>query len=156
MSWLQIWAVTHGMVFGGLALLLCAAAAGLLWARESRRSLPAALAGAALFAWAAVLSGTYSIHPAYRAGTPDSPKSRLLADPATRGWHELAMEWKEHVAWLSPFLLTAAAFVARRRRAEMAADASTRRAAWGLLAAGFAAAAAAGALGSLIARQAPL
>lgn len=155
MTWLQIWAVTHGMGFGGVALLLCAAAAGLLWARENR-VLPAVLASAALFVWAAVLSGTYSIYPAYRAGAPDSPKSRLMADPATRGWHAFAMEWKEHVAWLAPFLLTAAAFVTRRRRTELAADVSARRATWLLLATGFAAAFAAAVLGSLITRKAPL
>lgn len=155
MTWMQIWAVTHGMVFGGLTLLLCAGAAGLLWARDGRALSPV-LVGAALFAWAAVLSGTWSIYPAYRAGAPDSPKSRLMADPSTRGWHEFAMEWKEHIAWLAPFLLTAAAFVAWRRRAELAADASTRRAIWLLQAGGFAASAAAAALGSLITRQAPL
>jgi hypothetical protein len=38
----------------------------------------------------------------------------LLSDPHTAGWHELGMEWKEHVAWMAPILMTMAAWVLMR------------------------------------------
>lgn len=41
----------------------------------------------------------------------DYPQRLLLSDPRTAGWHTLGMEWKEHVAWFAPILMTAAAFV---------------------------------------------
>jgi hypothetical protein len=34
----------------------------------------------------------------------------LVADPNTAEWHEFAMEWKEHAAWIVPLLATAVAF----------------------------------------------
>jgi nitric oxide reductase large subunit len=32
----------------------------------------------------------------------------------TSGWHSLGMEWKEHVAWLTPISITMAAVVVRK------------------------------------------
>jgi hypothetical protein len=58
-----------------------------------------------------VISGTWIVYPWYREEIPESPKSLLLADPDTADWHEFAMEWKEHVAWLAPMFATAAAFI---------------------------------------------
>jgi hypothetical protein len=53
-----------------------------------------------------VITGTRVVYPWYRDPAPDSPRSVLLADEATVDWHEFGMEWKEHVAWLSPILAT--------------------------------------------------
>jgi hypothetical protein len=39
------------------------------------------------------------------------PQRLLLADPHTAGWHTLGMEWKEHVAWMAPILMTMVAWV---------------------------------------------
>lgn len=39
------------------------------------------------------------------------PGSILLANPATKDWHNFAMEWKEHIAWLAPILATVVAFI---------------------------------------------
>jgi hypothetical protein len=39
------------------------------------------------------------------------PQRLLLADPRTAGWHTLGMEWKEHVAWMAPILMTMVAWV---------------------------------------------
>jgi hypothetical protein len=62
-------------------------------------------------AWLTVLTGTWVVYPWYRAKSPDSPRSQLLANPATKDWHEFAMEWKEHIVWISPILATIAAFI---------------------------------------------
>ena len=40
--------------------------------------------------------------------TPESPRSRLLADPGTKQWHDSGV-WKTHVAFMAPILATAAA-----------------------------------------------
>jgi hypothetical protein len=58
-----------------------------------------------------VVTGTWIVYPWYRDPAADSPRSTLLADPSTSTWHTFGMEWKEHVAWLSPILATAAAFI---------------------------------------------
>jgi hypothetical protein len=70
--------------------------------------------------WGAVISGTWLVYPGYRAEPPEGaattayPKADLLANEHLAFWHEFGMEWKEHVAWLTPFLATAVAFVAIR------------------------------------------
>jgi predicted membrane protein len=70
--------------------------------------------------WGAVVSGTWFVYPGYRAEPPEGaetlayPKADLLANGDMAFWHDFGMEWKEHVAWLTPFLATAVAFVAIR------------------------------------------
>jgi hypothetical protein len=44
----------------------------------------------AAMAWAIVLIGVWMLLPWYGEDTPGSPRSRLLADPSTRQWHEFA------------------------------------------------------------------
>jgi hypothetical protein len=117
------------MGFGGLYLLACSGALVELWRRYS----PAAqapvsardeiffriyLAAMTLLAWVAVLSGTYIIYPWYRAAAPpgtvnlaDYPQRLLLSSLSTIAWHSLGMEWKEHVAWLTPISITMACAV---------------------------------------------
>src|SRR5208282_923807 len=91
----------------------------------------------AALAWLSVILGTYVVYPWYRAKPPagtggamlsEYPKYSLLASPRTADWHEFAMEWKEHVAWLAPILATAVAFVVTRYRNRLAADTALRRA----------------------------
>ena len=62
----------------------------------------------AVASWGTVIIGTYIINPWYRAKLPDSPKSLLLANPNTADRHNFGMEWKEHIAWISPMLATVA------------------------------------------------
>jgi len=70
-----------------------------------------------VLAWAAVLTGTYVIYPWYRAVPPagvalaDFPQALLRSNASTVGWHTLGMEWKEHVAWMAPILMTMVAWV---------------------------------------------
>jgi hypothetical protein len=118
----------------------------------------------ALLAWLTVILGTYVIYPWYRAKPPvgttgarlaEYPKYLLLSSPRTADWHEFGMEWKEHLAWLSPILATAVAFVAWRYRQHLAADLHLRRALLILYGLAFFAAAWAGLLGALINKAAP-
>jgi hypothetical protein len=77
----------------------------------------------AIVAWLTVWSGTFIAYPWYRAVPPegldravqsdalkDFPRYWLLASEKTAEWHRFGMEWKEHVAWIAPFLSTAVAF----------------------------------------------
>lgn len=124
-----IWTLLHGMGFGGLYLLACSGAVVELWRRYSPAA-PAPVAerdemflrvyliAMAVLAWLTVLSGAYVIYPWYRAVPPAGasvlaafPQRLLQSSPDTSGWHSIGMEWKEHVAWLTPISITMAAGV---------------------------------------------
>jgi len=105
-------------------VFLLAFAGGLeaLYSLRPRESTPSAIVGRvrrlkvgavsmAVAAWGTVITGTWVVYPWYREPIPDSPRSLLLADPDLEEWHHFAMEWKEHVAWLSPVLATVVAFI---------------------------------------------
>ncbi|GAN76647.1 hypothetical protein [Acidisphaera rubrifaciens] len=125
--------VLHGMCFGALFLLAfsgalvglyrMAAGATVALPRRDQRLFAAYLVVMVVLGWAAVLSGAYVIYPWYRAIAPagadlhDFPQRLLLSSPATSGWHDLGMEWKEHVAWIAPITMTMAAYVFVRYRA---------------------------------------
>jgi len=96
----------------------------------------------AVAAWATAITGTWLVYPGYRAEPPhpatptaliDHPKSSLLADADTAIWHNLGMEWKEHVGWLVPILVTIVAYLAVRHRELLTHDRRMRRLATGLL-----------------------
>jgi hypothetical protein len=138
----ELWLLVHigvGVTFlhafaGGIATLVDS---GMLRFRETRlkRSLRAwSTLVMAAFVWLAVVSGTWLVYPGYRAVPPAGagdlaayPKAALLADPKLGFWHDLAMEWKEHVAWIAPFLATAVAFVVIRHAPQVATDGRLRR-----------------------------
>ncbi len=63
----------------------------------------------AVVAWLTVFTGSWIVYPWYRA-EPDGAKFQLLANSSTADWHNFAMEWKEHIAWIAPLLATAVAF----------------------------------------------
>ena len=96
------------------------------------------------------------VHPWYREDIPESPRSQLLANPDTDGWHTFAMEWKEHVAWIAPMLATAAFFVAAYYGRDLIRHQPARRIAMTLFVGAFAVAAIAGVLGALITKKAPV
>src|SRR5438093_11912372 len=106
----ELWTILHGLIFGSLFLLAFAGGlAGLYSLRPEwvtvagiRERLRRLLAGTWLMAVAAcvtVLSGAYIVYLWARAKAPDSPRSLLVAPPATNLWHNLGTESKEHVAW---------------------------------------------------------
>ncbi len=161
------WGLIHGMGFGAVFLLAFAGGlAGLYSLRpqlitaqgvtERMRRLKVGVVAMALAAWGTVLTGTWVVYPWYRSSAKDSPRSVLLADSATKGWHEFGMEWKEHVAWLSPILATVAAFIVVYYGVNLIRHDRVRKTALTLFILAFAFAAVAGTMGALITKTAPV
>jgi hypothetical protein len=124
----ELWTLIHGTGLGALFLLAFAGdlagfyslrpesltAAGL---RERIVRLDVGTAVMAVAAWLTVISGTWIVYPWYRARPPEGmanleayPRSYLLADERLAEWHHFGMEWKEHIAWIAPYLATVVAF----------------------------------------------
>jgi hypothetical protein len=161
----EFWALIHGFVLGGLFLVAFTGGLAEIWTeraawetpsglREKARRLSVGMTTMAVVAWLTVITGTWIVYPWYREEDPESARSQLLADPDTADWHEFAMEWKEHIAWIAPMLATVAAFIVLYYRSDLARNAVARRLAIGLFIAAFAIAAIAGALGALITKNA--
>jgi hypothetical protein len=122
----------------------------------------------AVIAWLVVITGSFIVYPWYRAGASDvcegvkqlaascGPKWHLLATSNKADWHNFAMEWKEHVAWIAPMLATAVAFIVAYYGASLANRPGIRRATIILFSLAFVVAAAAGLLGALITKAAPV
>jgi hypothetical protein len=164
----EAWAVLHGMGLGAAFLLAYTGGwvalvglrrdglteAGL---RREMAPLKGWLWGMALISWATALSGTLRVYPWYR-GTPPpgapplvpDPRSRLLANPRTAGWHEFGMEWKEHVAWVAPITSTAVAAAVTHYGPALADRERERRTLLAWYHVSFLAAAVAGVLGAFI------
>jgi hypothetical protein len=170
----EAWTAAHGMIFGALFLLAFAGGLAGLWSlrpewvtragvSERMLRLKVGVTGMALVAWVTTITGTYIVYPWYRAKPPQGttdlthyPKSLLLATSGKAEWHKFGMEWKEHVAWLSPMLATAAAFIVLYYGNQLIVDRRLRWAAIVLFVAAFAAAGAAGLMGAFITKAAPL
>ena len=170
----SLWTLVHGMGFGALYLLACSGALALLYLRFSAdaqtHSLPAQdrflgiyLTAMAALAWLTVLSGTYIIYPWYRAAPPAGtknlaafPRSLLLSNPATAQWHTVGMEWKEHVAWIVPIVITAAAVVAVQYGRDIAHHPRLRTALLSFVAVSLFAAGVAGFFGAMLDKNAPV
>jgi len=170
----ETWAALHGMVFGSLFLLAFAGGLAGLWSlrpewvtisglRERMLRLKLGVTSMALIAWVTVITGTWIVYPWYRAAPPqgttdftDYPRSLLLATPGKEDWHTFGMEWKEHIAWASPILATAVAFVVLYYGSQLIVDKRLRMLTIGLFVAAFAAAGVAGLLGALITKAAPV
>lgn len=126
--------VLHGLGFGALFMLAFSGALVELF----RLSLPgrqysiggweqtllgAFLIGMVILAWLTVFSGAYVIYPWYRAVPPEGvtdlaeyPRRLLLSSGATSEWHNIGMEWKEHVSWIAPIAMTMVAYVTWKYR----------------------------------------
>jgi hypothetical protein len=170
----SFWTLVHGMGFGALYLLACSGALALLYLRFSTnvqthaspvsdRLLGIYLTAMAALAWLAVLSGTYIVYPWYRAATPVGtanltpyPRALLLSHPATRQWHLIGMEWKEHVAWLAPIAITMAAFVAIKYARHLKSHPQLRNALHGFVLGSLLAAGIAGFFGAMLDKNAPV
>jgi hypothetical protein len=170
----ESWGVIHGLIFGALFLL---AFSGGLYSLYGLRSEWLTAAGLkekssrlslwtwvmAAIAWLTVLTGTYIVYPWYRAKPPQGasdltnfPRSLLLADPSTAGWHNFGMEWKEHIAWLVPIAATIVAYIVSKYGSKLANEPRIRNAAAWFLVIAFVAAAVAGGLGAFITKAAPV
>jgi uncharacterized membrane protein len=112
-------------------------------------------------AWATVITGTWLVYPGYRAKPEpgesliDYPQKSLQADDATAVWHDFGMEWKEHVGWVVPALVTVVAFLALRHRTVLEQNSRVRRLAAGMLLVSLVASIIAAGLGAVINIVAP-
>ena len=79
-----------------------------------------------------------------------------MSNPATAGWHSLGMEWKEHVAWLTPISITMAAAVALRYGRSLGSQPRLRAAVLGFTLVSFLAAGVAGFFGAMLNKHAPV
>jgi hypothetical protein len=163
----ETWTLIHGMILGAGFLLAFAGGLAGLWSlrteyvtteglTERIRRLKIGTTVMALAAWGTVITGTWIVYPWYREPVDDSPRSILLANPDLEDWHKFGMEWKEHVAWISPLLATAAAFLVVYYGRRLAADRTLRNLVMVLFVSAFAVAAIAGLLGALITKAAPV
>lgn len=161
------WGLIHGMGFG--AMFLLAFAGGLTGLYSLRPELLTAVGVAermrrlrigvivmAIAAWGTVITGTWVVYPWYRDKAPTSAKSVLLSNSNTKDWHKFGMEWKEHIAWLSPILATVVAFIVIYYGTNLIRHDRVRRTAITLFVLSFAFAAVAGAFGALITKVAPV
>ena len=162
----EFWGIVHGMGLGALFLLsyggglagLYSYRPGLLTPEgvvERSWRLKAGTLVMAVAAWLTVFTGTWIVYPWYRA-EPDGAKFQLLANPATEGWHNFAMEWKEHVAWMAPFIATAVAVGVAYYGVQLVKERKIRNAFIAFLTAAFAIAGLAGLLGALITKAGPV
>ena len=170
----ETWAAAHGMILGAAFLLAFAGGLAGLWSlrpewvtasglRERMIRLKAGVTAMAIIAWLTVITGTYVVYPWYRAtppkGTTDLaafPRAFLNAHADKAQWHKFGMEWKEHVAWISPILATAAAFIVLYYGSQLIIDKKMRWTAIALFVLAFAAAGFAGVMGAFITKAAPI
>jgi hypothetical protein len=174
----ELYTVLHGLVLGTLFLLAFGGGLAGLWSLRERlvtpegvrERTPRLLIGTwvmAIVAWLTVITGTFIAYPWYRARPPepiptdpalltDFPRYLLLAQEKTAGWHEFGMEWKEHVAWISPILATVVAFIVLYYGTNLIRHDFVRRTAIILFVLAFVFAAVAGAFGAFITKVAPV
>jgi hypothetical protein len=113
--------------------------------------------------WAAVLTGAYFIYPWYRAVPPAGvtdlalyPRFLLKSTAVTSGWHDLGMEWKEHIAWIAPIAMTMVAYILTKYRLSMREHPQVRTAVLVFALVAFAAAGVAGFFGAMLNKYAPI
>ena len=170
----ELWTTAHGMVFGFIFLLGFAGALyGVYimkpeWLTAEGTSanvnrLRIFLWVLAIAVWLAVFSGTYIVYPLYRAAPPEGtvdltnfPRYLLLANESTAFWHKFGMEWKEHVAFISPLAATVVAFAVQYYGATLSKKPEIRRWIMIFFIVAFFAASAAGMFGAFITKAAPV
>jgi hypothetical protein len=179
------WTLVHGMILGAFFLLAFTGGLAELYGMRSEQMTPEGLRGRlrrlkigmsamAITAWLTVITGTWIVYPWYREklageeaagcegaqapGDECSPRDFLLSNVSgnTEDWHKFGMEWKEHIAWLSPMLATVAAFLAIYYGATMAQNRYVRLLVTAIFIGAFVTAAIAGLYGALITKVAPV
>lgn len=165
---LRGWLTTgHGVLFGGGYIVLLVVALGAVtWLRpaellpagreSTRRQIGMTLAAAAAVAWITVITGTWGIYPWFRADAAESATSVLRARASLAPWGSWVVLSKAWIAWTSAGLTTLAAAAGFRWRRRLTSEPRLRRCLQGLLTAALVAAAYAGAVGTLLAKLAPV
>jgi len=174
MSYREIITALHGIGFGGLFLLafsgaligifrVCTIDTSSSPSVCERKFLRIYFITMVVFAWGTVLSGAYLVYPWYRARPPQGitdyteyPQRSLLSSPTTAGWHNVGMEWKEHVAWFAPIAITMVAYVFIKYGSDLSRHRQVRKAAFAFTVVAFIAAGIAGTFGALINKKAPV
>lgn len=164
----------HGMLFGLFFLLAIYGVAVELyrsawigqsyeWTDRRQAMERTYLIVTACLGWAAVLSGAYLVYPWYRAIPPAGlttlaqyPQALLKSSATTAGWHNLGMEWKEHIAWFAPIAMTMAAYILLRYRHSIQEHPQVRKAVLVFVTVAFLATGVAGYFGAMINKHAPL
>ncbi len=162
----------HGMFFGAFFLMAVYGVVIELCKYAERPPQPSAktqslerlyLTFTVVLGWAAVLTGAYLIYPWYRAVPPAGvtdlapfPRYLLKSSPTTSGWHDLGMEWKEHIAWIAPIAMTMVAWVLTKYRAVMHEHAQVRGSVLVFALAALVAAGVAGFFGAMLNKYAPV
>ena len=170
----DFWTVVHGMGFGALFMLAFSGAIGELYhlstadasyqqSPRDRTVLNLYLIAMVVLAWLTVFSGEYIVYPWYRAvppvGTTDLseyPRRLLLSSGKTSEWHNVGMEWKEHIAWLAPIAMTMVAYVTMKYGRAIVRPRGMRTAVLGFVVAAFVATGVAGAFGAFLNKYAPV
>jgi hypothetical protein len=174
LSYRSLLTTLHGIFFGGL-FLMTAFAAVVELLRRHHEAVPSEpdrgglrlerffLLSMAALGWAAVLTGTFIVYPWYRAAPPPGTlnltgfaRSLLLAHPSTSAWHSLGMEWKEHIGWIAPIVLTMLAAVMLGQRRTLQLNPRLRSAVLGFALVGILATATAGLFGAMLDKKAPV
>jgi hypothetical protein len=164
----------HGMGFGALLLLgfpvvlvelarMSSPSAPPDPSRRAQTLLLLGLSAMAILGWITVFLGAYVIYPWYRAEPPAGiadlaayPQRLLMSSPSTSGWHDLGMEWKEHVAWLAPIALTMVAYIFARYGPALSKQREIRAAVLTFAIVAFVAAGIAGLSGAFLNKYAPV
>lgn len=169
----DLWTVVHGMGFGALFMLAFSGALAEFYrmtapnapgvSSDREQALFKLYLGTMVFmAWGAVLTGAYLVYPWYRASAPagadlaDYPKYLLTSSKTTSAWHNVGMEWKEHVAWLAPISMTMVAYVFLRYGPALSRFRELRLATLVFVLAAFIATGVAGGFGAFLNKYAPV
>lgn len=169
----EYWTILHGMILGGVFLLLLPLVVFVLWIMRqewlsvsgTQKLMRFLILGTWLIAiagWLTDITGTYISYPWYRAVPPEGsdlarfPLAYLIADPRLAGWEEYGMEWKEHLAWFVPVLTTVVAYVVSHYGITLFDKKKIRNALIVFLIIAFAAGAIAGLIGALVTKVAPV
>jgi hypothetical protein len=170
----DLWTVLHGMGFGALFMLAFSGALAELYrlsapnaavpvSEREQSLLKLYLVTMVVLAWLTVFSGAYIVYPWYRAVPPagaadlaDYPRRLLLSSGKTSEWHNVGMEWKEHVAWLAPIAMTMVAYVTMKYGRAITRPRHMRTAVLGFAMAAFVATGVAGVFGAFLNKYAPV
>ena len=109
------------------------------------------------------MTGAYLIYPWYRAKPPAGvtdlalyPRYLLKSSATTAGWHDLGMEWKEHIAWIAPIAMTMVARVLTKYRQLMREHPQVRTGVMVFALVALGAAGVAGIFGAMLNKYAPV
>jgi hypothetical protein len=170
----DLWTVLHGMGFGALFMLAFSGALAELYRLSGPNAavqvsdreqllLKLYLVVMVVLAWLTVISGAYIVYPWYRAVPPagatdlaDYPRRLLLSSGKTSEWHNVGMEWKEHIAWLAPIAMTMVAYVTMKYGRAITRPRHMRGAVLGFAVAAFVATGVAGVFGAFLNKYAPV